>query len=94
MHGVFYLIINKWASKEFVLVIFFLFSLLGRCIQINECCMKMLEYRVSFYKYTLKTIPLSILHGDEILKGPLTLFDILSSSIRKWSVKWYVCVFN
>lgn len=56
--------------------------------------MKMLEYRVNFYKYTLKTIPLSILHGDGILKGPLTLFDILSSSIRKWSVKWYVFVFN
>lgn len=54
--------------------------------------MKMLEYRVNFYKYTLKTIPLSILHGDGILKGPLTLIDILSSSIRKRSVKWYACV--
>lgn len=56
--------------------------------------MKMLEYRVNFYKYILKIILLSILYGDWILKGFLMLFDILLSSIRKWLVKWYVCVFN
>lgn len=56
--------------------------------------MKMLEYRVNFYKYILKIILLSILYGDGILKGFLMLFDILLSSIRKWLVKWYVCVFN
>lgn len=44
-----------------------------------------------FYKYTLRTIPLSIMHGNEIL----TLIDILLSQYyREVSKMVCVCVFN
>lgn len=56
---------KKWVSKEFVLVKSLCFTTLA--LYTNKRCIKMLELRVNFYKYTLRTIPLSIMHGNEIL---------------------------
>lgn len=56
---------KKWVSKEFVLIKSFCFTTWA--LYTNERCIKMLELRVNFYKYTLRTIPLSIMHGNGIL---------------------------